>query len=1320
MSGPSLPLTRGSLLAMDSKDQLRSSDALSAISLGGPLATSINMTASSNIALKIGSSNILSVGAQGASLLGDINISGSFKVNGSNLVLSSTSNSSLLWLASSNASSPGIQGLAVASPETNTTFVLNGNGHIYGWGDNTNNLLLTNGSTTAPVNLSLNASLSGLSFTKIAASLDRVYALTTAGAVYTWDSSTSPTNFSSGTVLQNVNVTHVAVNSTLGHGLAIGSNGQLYGWNLPSTSAILCLPDETPLSGTTVTNLLAGSSISSLTVVAVAVINSTYLSGIGPIFVLASDGNVYNWGYDSSATFCSATNFSTGTIISGVTITALASGSHHVVALGNNGIVYAWGNNADNQLGDDSTTSSMVPVNVSTNSEIASVNITSIACGQKFTLALGNNGNVYGWGMDDYMQLNNSSQVNYSTPFCLNTSQLEPGPESLNGVFITAISCNAYTSILLDANDNIYCVGDNSSGQGGDPSLNGSMLCAKPVIAASASTPQKTYLPTGTYVGVGTSNPTGVLQVMGSGANSNNVALYVKDTSFVGIGKSNAEYALDVLGDVNFSGNLRSNGVLYAPVASQFTTAASNVVYLASGSNLGLGGKSNAAYALDVAGDINFSGNLRSNGVLYAPVASQFATVAGSNIVYLASGSNLGLGGKSNAAYTLDVIGDINVTGNLRSNGQLLNMYSGAVNGGVFSLSPTYVELLANNNSLAMTASVHTYTSSSFTTPSVTSSALVSYSGSGWVAGGGLFVVTATVNGVSKSTQVHNPGTSHMPVPALSFVVPLAASTSYSVTLTFSDNALTDSNDNHNLNVTMFPNTATTVGASTVSASYNWRTNNQATAGIIAPSTLTHNPNGALAASGQFTAPAVGAYSCSCQALQVFSSGYLWIDLMKVSNSVTTTLDSMLVYNPNPGSFSTLATLAAGDIVYYAIRAGSTTQINGQTGTISFMSVNATSGISQFANAASNVVFLPSSSNLGLGGKSNAAYSLDVIGDINFTGTLRSNNTPLSLSLPSDITVDNVDAKASATLSVGANAATTILNLGTNGANQAINMGTGSGLKTITIGGGTDDTIAINGNLTVAGTTVTVNSSNANILDKVITLNKGGAAASGALVGLEIEEAGSAAGAYLRTNATRDAWVAKAPNGSEVTIGGAYTASAPLSISGTTLSIANATSNAVGVVRVDGTTITAASGVISGAVQQKCIYSTGTANPGTVLVSNTPALTAGVNTAGITISSGNKFVIPTGGAGVYLCAVNGSFIGGNLAQVQLQIQRYNTGGTLISGSPTPLYTAPANNWVGGDVEYIVQVSDTDYVQMNISINNASSTGYYYAYMIRLS
>jgi hypothetical protein len=236
------------------------------------------------------------------------------------------------------------------------------------------------------------------------------------------------------------------------------------------------------------------------------------------------------------------------------------------------------------------------------------------------------------------------------------------------------------------------------------------------------------------------------------------------------------------------------------------------------------------------------------------------------------------------------------------------------------------------------------------------------------------------------------------------------------------------------------------------------------------------------------------------------------------------------------------------------------------------------SGISALGvGAASNALYITSNANIGIG-KSNAAYALDVVGDVNFSGSLRSNGVLLSMEIPAAITVDNVDAKTSAILSIGANAATTTLNLGTNGGTQAINMGTGSGVKTITIGGGTDDAITINGNLTVSGTTISVNSSNAVIMDKIITLNKGGAAASGGLVGLEVEEAGTSNVGYLRTNAARDAWVAKAPNGSEVTLG--YTVSAPLSLSGTALSVANATTSAPGVVQV-GSGLSVSGGVLS-------------------------------------------------------------------------------------------------------------------------------------------
>lgn len=68
----------------------------------------------------------------------------------------------------------------------------------------------------------------------------------------------------------------------------------------------------------------------------------------------------------------------------------------------------------------------------------------------------------------------------------------------------------------------------------------------------------------------------------------------------------------------------------------------------------------------------------------------------------------------------------------------------------------------------------------------------------------------------------------------------------------------------------------------------------------------------------------------------------------------------------------------------------------------------------------------------------------------------------------------------------------------------------------------------INGDLTVNGTMTTINSTVTEISDPTITLNNGGAAASGAGAGIEIEEA-SAIAAFLVVSASRNGWTFKAP-----------------------------------------------------------------------------------------------------------------------------------------------------------------------------------------------
>lgn len=90
----------------------------------------------------------------------------------------------------------------------------------------------------------------------------------------------------------------------------------------------------------------------------------------------------------------------------------------------------------------------------------------------------------------------------------------------------------------------------------------------------------------------------------------------------------------------------------------------------------------------------------------------------------------------------------------------------------------------------------------------------------------------------------------------------------------------------------------------------------------------------------------------------------------------------------------------------------------------------------------------------------------------------------------------------------------TTVNLATSNTVSTVNIGTGSGANAITIGAASS-TVNVNGTL--------------NTSDLNITVNKGGAAASGALAGLNVEENNVATG-YARVSPTRNTWEIKAPN----------------------------------------------------------------------------------------------------------------------------------------------------------------------------------------------
>jgi hypothetical protein len=132
----------------------------------------------------------------------------------------------------------------------------------------------------------------------------------------------------------------------------------------------------------------------------------------------------------------------------------------------------------------------------------------------------------------------------------------------------------------------------------------------------------------------------------------------------VGIGISSPGFSLDVDGDINFTGNLYEGGSLFVNTPWTIETSPDALNYTAG--NVGIG-TTTAAYTLDVDGDINFTGDLYENGSLFVNTPWNIETSPDA-LNYTAG--NVGIGGVNPSA-TLEVTGNTHISSNLSVGGTL-------------------------------------------------------------------------------------------------------------------------------------------------------------------------------------------------------------------------------------------------------------------------------------------------------------------------------------------------------------------------------------------------------------------------------------------------------------------------------------------------------------------------------------------------------------------------------------------------------------------------------------------------------------------------
>lgn len=256
-------------------------------------------------------------------------------------------------------------------------------------------------------------------------------------------------------------VTFTSVDAARYFALALGSDGNVYSWGNNG-------------SGQLGIGATGGTHFTPQAVVQGAIPASASLTqlsgGLDHSLAVADDGWVYAWGENSADQLGDGTAtsqnapvaISQGEIPAGVSLVQVAAGGEFSLALGDNGKVYAWGSNADGQLGDGTNTSSASPVEVGPGDIPAGVNITKVAAGSRHAVALGDDGMVYTWGFNSQGQLGIGSTTSVNVPRAVDTTT------ALSGLTVTDIAAGFFHTLAIGSDGNAYSWGRNNSGQLGN------------------------------------------------------------------------------------------------------------------------------------------------------------------------------------------------------------------------------------------------------------------------------------------------------------------------------------------------------------------------------------------------------------------------------------------------------------------------------------------------------------------------------------------------------------------------------------------------------------------------------------------------------------------------------------------------------------------------------------------------------------------------------------------------------------------------------------------------------------------------------------
>jgi len=250
----------------------------------------------------------------------------------------------------------------------------------------------------------------------------------------------------------------VAISAGQLHGAFLTAAGEVYTWGDNNLGKL-------GLGTTSNYELLVPTKVTALD----GVVISSIIMANGASYAISSDGVLYSWGQNTNGQLGigSLTNTGTPTAISpavfgGEKVVEVSSGTSFTLVRTENGDVYAMGSNVQGQLGkgDSGTaTRSNIPVLVDVPGTVVKV-----IAGTNTSLAITDDGKVWGWGQTDYGQLIKGDIVDGLLTNANNANVLLPSEiQGLPGDVVDA-HIGSRWGIALTASGEVWAWGRNDEG----------------------------------------------------------------------------------------------------------------------------------------------------------------------------------------------------------------------------------------------------------------------------------------------------------------------------------------------------------------------------------------------------------------------------------------------------------------------------------------------------------------------------------------------------------------------------------------------------------------------------------------------------------------------------------------------------------------------------------------------------------------------------------------------------------------------------------------------------------------------------------------